>query len=88
MRKSFFLIGASLLACLVAGARERIHVVTDRSSYIAGDLVYCSLFCVDDEGRQSGFSAVSYLELIAADGTVAEAKVALFNGRQAQRLRP
>ena len=83
MRKSLFLIGASLLACLVAGARERIHVVTDRNSYIAGDLVYCSLFCVDDEGRQSGFSAVSYLELISADGTVAEAKVGLFQGRGA-----
>lgn len=72
-----------LLSVLGAGASERIHVITDRSSYIAGDLVYCSLFCVDENGRQSGYSAVSYLELISADGTVAEAKVGLFQGRGA-----
>ena len=64
-------------------AQDRIYVVTDRSTYLAGDLVYCSLFCVDDEGRQSGFSAVSYLELISSEGTAVEAKVGLFNGRGA-----
>lgn len=64
-------------------AQDRIFVITDRNAYLAGDLVYCSLFCVDDQGRQSGFSAVSYLELISSEGTAVEAKVGLFNGRGA-----
>ena len=83
MKKTFALLLLGL-CCLVPGrAQDRIYVVTDRSAYLAGDLVYCSLFCVDEKGRQSDFSAVSYLELISADGTAAEVKVGLFNGRGA-----
>ena len=76
----------SILLCLLlvpARSQDRLYVATDRQAYLAGDPVYCSLFCTDENGRRNGFSAVSYLELIAADGTVAEAKVALFNGRGA-----
>ena len=70
-----------LLAGLVALAGERIYIVTDRNAYIAGDMVYCSLFVVDETGAQSNFSAVSYLELISAEGTAVEAKIGLFAGR-------
>lgn len=76
----------SILLCLLlvpARSQDRLYVATDRQAYLAGDPVYCSLFCTDDSGRRNGFSAVSYLELISTDGTVAEAKVALFNGRGA-----
>lgn len=62
-------------------AADRLFVVTDRSTYIAGDLVYCSAFSVDENGRNSGFSAVAYLELISGEGTLTEAKIGLFNGR-------
>ena len=86
MRRLFCILLVSLLT-VPALAQDRIYVVTDRSSYIAGDLVYCSLFCVDEKGRQSDFSAVSYLELISADGTAAEAKIGLFNGRGAGSFR-
>ena len=76
-----------LLAGLVALAGERIYIVTDRNAYIAGDMVYCSLFVVDETGAQSNFSAVSYLELISAEGTAVEAKIGLFAGRGAGAFR-
>ena len=76
-----------LLAALPGLAGERIYIVTDRNAYIAGDMVYCSLFVVDDSGAQSNFSAVSYLELISAEGTAVEAKIGLFAGRGAGAFR-
>lgn len=71
------------LSLLTARAQEKLYVATDRGAYISGDRVFFSLFCVDETGRQSDFSAVSYLELISTDGTVAEAKAGLFGGRGA-----
>lgn len=66
---------------------ERVFVSTDREVYIAGDMVWCSLFCLDGEGNQSPYSAVSYLELVSAEGTVAQAKVGLLDGRGAGSFR-
>jgi len=86
MRKRILLL-ALLLAGAGAHAQDRIYVTTDRQTYLAGDLVFCSLFCVDGNGRQSDFSAVSYLELISGEGTAAEAKVGLFEGRGAGSFR-
>ena len=73
----------SALSLLTARAQETLYVTTDRGAYISGDRVFFSLFCTDGEGRQSDFSAVSYLELLSTDGTVAEAKAGLFEGRGA-----
>lgn len=87
MRKRLLPLLAILVAALPGTARERLFVTTDRPAYIAGDLVCCSLFCVDETGRRSQFSAVSYLELLSADGTVAEAKIGLFSGRGAGTFR-
>ena len=66
---------------------ERVYVSTDREVYIAGDMVWCSLFCLDGEGNRSPYSAVSYLELVSLEGTVAEAKVGLLDGRGAGSFR-
>ena len=66
---------------------ERIYVSTDRSVYIAGDAVWCSLFCLDEKGAYSNQSAVSYLELVSEDGTVATAKIGLLEGRGAGSFR-
>lgn len=71
------------LSLLTARAQEKVYVVTDRGAYIAGDRVYFSLFCAGDGDGRSDFSAVSYLELLSTDGTVAEAKAGLFEGRGA-----
>ena len=81
-----------LLALLpmVAGAQgvERVYVSTDRSVYISGDEIWCSLFCLDGTTRQlSGYSAVAYVELVSAEGTVATAKISLMEGRGAGKFR-
>ena len=79
------------LVCLCAAAQEhlaeRTYVSTDKSSYLAGETVWCSAFCTDaSAGTLSGFSAVAYLELHSSAGMVATAKVALRDGRGAGRL--
>ena len=66
---------------------ERVYVSTDRNAYIAGDAVWCSLFCLDENGRLSPRSAVAYLELVSTDGTAAEAKIGLLEGRGAGSFR-
>lgn len=81
MKKLLILQFALLCVLFKAQAAERIFITTDRSSYISGDRVWCSLFCVDDKGSLSDQSAVSYIELISSEGTVAEEKAALLNGR-------
>jgi hypothetical protein len=85
--KRIAILTALLLGAFTCLAQDRIYIVTDRNAYIAGDMVYCSLFVVDETGAQSNFSAVSYLELISADGTAVEAKIGLFAGRGAGAFR-
>lgn len=76
-----FVLSATLLGA--ASPVERIFVSTDREVYISGDMVWCSLFCLDQDGKYSPYSAVSYLELVSVDGSVAEAKIGLLEGRGA-----
>ena len=66
---------------------ERIYVSTDRDVYIAGDAVWCSLTSLDENGRFSNESAVSYLELVSSSGTVCTAKIGLLEGRGAGSFR-
>ena len=66
---------------------ERIYVSTDRQVYLAGDVVWCSLTVMDENGRFSNASAVSYLELISTDGTACTAKIGLLEGRGAGSFR-
>lgn len=70
-----------LLSPTVLHAQDRLFVVTDRDSYLSGDLVFCSVFALDENGTKAPFSAVAYLELISDEGTAAEAKIGLFDGR-------
>ena len=72
---------------LSAAPVERVYVSTDRTVYIAGDAVWCSLFCLDGNGSYSNESAVAYLELISTDGTAATAKIGLLEGRGAGSFR-
>lgn len=84
--KKYLSILIAFLAALPLQAQERIYLNTDRNVYLAGDLVYCSLFCVKN-GALSDFSSTAYLELISTDGTAAEAKIGLFAGRGAGSFR-
>lgn len=85
MKKILFI--SILFVCANLLAQERVYVATDRCAYIAGDLVYCSLFALDKDGIPGGKSAVAYLELVSADGTAAEAKIGLLEGRGAGSFR-
>ena len=91
MRKIIATFGLAVIALISLQAAEhpveRVFVSTDREVYIAGDIVWCSLFCLDPQGKPSSSSAVSYLELVSSEGTVAEAKVGLLAGRGAGSFR-
>ena len=71
----------------MAAPVERVYVSTDRSAYIAGDAVWCSLTCLDGNGRLSNASAVSYVELVSEEGTACTAKIGLLEGRGAGSFR-
>lgn len=66
--------------------RERTYISTDKNCYVAGDNVWCSVYCFDvtsGERKLSSFSSVAYLELHSTAGMALRAKVALVNGRGA-----
>ena len=84
---TFIALAAGLSARAAGTPVERIYVSTDRTAYIAGDAVWCSLFCLDENGSFSNQSAVAYLELISMDGTAATAKIGLLEGRGAGSFR-
>ena len=80
---------ALLPSALPAGAQEsaartveRTYVSTDRDFYIAGDNLWCSVFCLDAAtGKLSTLSRLAYLELHSAAGVAVTAKIALDEGR-------
>jgi len=62
---------------------ERIYVSTDRSVYLAGEQVFCSLFCLDVSGDPvpSDLSSVAYVELAAEGVSNVTSKISLLEGR-------
>lgn len=78
--RRLILLALILVSAATAAAAERIFILTDRNTYIAGDLVFCSVYALDQNGRIKDFSAVSYLELISAQEVAAEAKISLIGG--------
>ena len=83
---AFLMLAAGFSAA--AGLVERTYVCTDRHSYVAGEDVFCSVFCFDGgSGSLSDFSSVAYVELISPEGSAVRVKMALQDGRGAGRLR-
>ncbi len=83
---AFLMLAAGFSA--VAGLVERTYVCTDRHTYVAGEDVFCSVFCFDGgTGSLSDFSSVAYVELISPEGSAVRVKMALQDGRGAGRLR-
>lgn len=83
---AFLMLAAGFYAA--AGLVERTYVCTDRHSYVAGEDVFCSVFCFDGgSGSLSDFSSVAYVELISPEGSAVRVKMALQDGRGAGRLR-
>ena len=89
MKKMFLILTALAVAgtLSVAAPTERIFVSTDRSAYLAGDAVWCSLTCLDENGLYSNASAISYVELVSEEGTACTAKIGLLQGRGAGSFR-
>ena len=89
MKKIVLILAALAFAgtLSVAAPTERIFVSTDRSAYLAGDAVWCSLTCLDENGLFSNASAVSYVELVSEEGTACTAKIGLLEGRGAGSFR-
>jgi len=89
MKKIVLILTALALAgaLSVAAPTERIFVSTDRSAYLAGDAVWCSLTCLDENGLFSNASAISYVELVSEEGTACTAKIGLLEGRGAGSFR-
>ena len=89
-KRSFFyfvLVFALLLQTQVLRAQERVYVSTDKEFYLAGESIWCSVFCVDEStGKYSQFSSVAYLEFHSKRGMEARIKVALSDGRGCGRL--
>ena len=63
---------------LQAADFERIYLSTDRSAYVAGDLIWCSAFSLGGTPVHSG---VVYVELFSTDGTAAQSKISMIGGR-------
>lgn len=86
MKRLFFVFAFVLAAGFTASGDnevERIYVSTDREVYVAGEPVFCSLFCLDVSGtpRYSSLSSVAYLELSAPGIRGVQARIALIAGR-------
>ena len=52
-----------LFAGNMANARERVYVATDKDIYLAGENLWCSVYCMDDAtGKYTTISSVAFLE--------------------------
>lgn len=62
---------------------ERTYVATDKEVYVAGDRIWCSVFCVNPAGQLSDVSRLACLELHGPDFLAATARISLEGGRGA-----
>ena len=61
---------------------ERLYVATDKGSYMAGESLWLSLFCLNAQGGGlASLSSVAYVELCDAQKSLIQTKAALFQGR-------
>jgi hypothetical protein len=62
--------------------QEKIYVHTDKTAYLAGELLWFKVYCVNaDDNKLLGVSKVAYMEVLDNKQTpVFQAKVALTNG--------
>ena len=72
MMKRIIIIAILSLAVLSAGAQ--VYVATDKACYLAGERIWCSVFCAEGP-------SVAYLELISSDGSAARTRIDVRDGR-------
>lgn len=67
--------------------QERVYVSTDKETYIAGEHMWISVFCMDgQQGGYSNLSKVAYLEFHNLEGVASTIKLPLKDGRGCGRL--
>jgi hypothetical protein len=62
---------------------EKIYISTDRGSYLAGETLWISLYCLDvsKTPKLSQLSSLAYIEIHYSSSVVLTAKIFLINGR-------
>ena len=68
------IVTIALLTLATLAARAQVYVATDKGCYLAGERVWCSVFCAPGH-------SVAYLELISADGPIARTRIDVRSGR-------
>ncbi|MFA5849574.1 MAG: hypothetical protein WC833_06805 [Bacteroidales bacterium] len=89
----FLLLYVTLLNANICKAQsdvtERLYISTDRSAYIAGEVMWLSVYCFDiakSKDILSDLSNVAYIEIHNSNGVVMTSKIALNKGRGSGRL--
>ncbi|MBR4882391.1 MAG: hypothetical protein IKU18_00795, partial [Bacteroidales bacterium] len=76
-----------LLSCNNLWAQERVYISTDKECYLAGEALWYSAHCIDEQsGSYSSLSNTAYLQFVNADGVAATHKVALNGGKGCGRF--
>ena len=73
-------LGLSILSNVVL-AQERVYLSTDKECYLAGESVWMSLYCMDENMAYTQLSSVAYVDFFTNDGVVASFKMPLVEGR-------
>ncbi len=63
-----------------ANVRERVYLQTDKTLYLAGELVWMKLILTDASGRPFAGSKVGYVELLDKESAQVQAKIELAEG--------
>ncbi|OFY43387.1 MAG: hypothetical protein A2X18_00095 [Bacteroidetes bacterium GWF2_40_14] len=72
-----------------SGVSERLYISTDRGAYIAGEVMWLSVYCFDiskSKDMLSDLSNVAYIEIHNSNGVVMTSKIALTGGRGSGRI--
>lgn len=81
-RTAYILVSIFAFLCGSVQGQERVYVSTDKDCYLAGENLWCSVYCMDaSTGGYSNLSDVAYLQFVSNEGVAATHKVALVNGR-------
>lgn len=90
MKRIVYTIVFLCMSLMYAGnlhSQERVYVSTDKENYLAGESIWCSVFCIEETtGNYSQYSSVAYLEFHSREKMEACIKIALINGRGCGRF--
>ena len=77
------ILALGLCTAMNAQSLERVYLATDNDVYLAGEIIWCSAYCLDADGNLGSENAVAYVEVVSTQGQAATGKIALQGGRGA-----